>query len=304
MTQQKHYHQKEHEDLLRDFHTDLSVGDILQRARERLNLTVDQCAIETKIQKNFLKSIEAGKLDQLPGRVYAIGFIKTYAEYLGLDGEKIIQLLKKQSGQRVKPKPLATTMPVDEDHSVPTTKTLFIVLALLVGGLVLYSLSNSGNSNDQEIIPPVSEELKNQVTLSSKPDRSSSNDLTLASINNQVDDTAHNKLIDNDSEAVEAKGEVQSAKQIKHSIGLKALDTVWLEIKTSDGRVMLSRVLSTGEEYWLPSDSINATLTMGNAAGLQIIIDGEMLPILGKKAQVIRNFSLNAEYLKDLLKKN
>lgn len=84
---------------------------------------------------------------------------------------------------------------------------------------------------------------------------------------------------------------------------LKALDNVWLEVKAADGRVVLSRVLSIGEEYWVPEDQENLVMTLGNAGGLQIIVDGNPLPLLGKTGKVIRNLSLDPQYLKDLLKK-
>ncbi|MCB1551563.1 MAG: helix-turn-helix domain-containing protein [Alphaproteobacteria bacterium] len=284
----KEYLGTESEDLLRDFHTDLSVGDILQRARIRLNVTLEQISHETHIQVSYLEAIEEGQLDKLPGRIYALGFIKTYAEYLNLDGDKIIQLLKRQSGKKVEPKPLSSTLPVDEDHSVPEFKTVLIIFVLLAAGLTLYSFS-FGSTEKQKTIPGVPNDLKEQVTLLTKPQA-----------------VAKKNLVPNEKAISESEENLEPSlpEQIDHHpVVLKAIENVWLEIRTPEKKVILSRVLSKGEEYWVPEDQTNLVMTLGNAGGLEIVVDGETLPFLGRKGQVIRSLSLNLEYLKDLLKK-
>ena len=50
-----------------------------------------------KIRYDYLESIEDGRFDDLPGAIYSTGFIRTYSEYLGLDGEKLVSKLKTES---------------------------------------------------------------------------------------------------------------------------------------------------------------------------------------------------------------
>lgn len=277
---------------MRDFHTDLGVGDILQRARTRAGLSLDQVAAETRIRFTYLQAIEESRFEKLPGRVYAVGFVKTYAEFLGLDGEKIIQLLKRQSGEKVELKPLASTLPVEEDHSLPEVKTYFIILIMIVAGLTLYSLAFKTNAGKQSI-PSVPKDLKEQVTLLSRPQPPP------PLLKNKPEVVAS-------GEAAEA-GAFQEAPKTAdrpHPVVLKAIDNVWLEIRTKEQKVILSRVLSKGEEYWVPEDQNGLVMTLGNAGGLQITLDGSELPVLGRKGQVIRSLSLDPAYLKQFLKKS
>ncbi len=293
-SESKKYHPKESEDLLRDFHTDLSVGDILHRARTRTDITLEYAAQQTRIRVSYLQAIEDGQLDRLPGRIYAIGFIKTYAEFLNLDGEKIIQLLKRQSGTKVAHKPLPTTAPVEEDHSLPSPKTFVIVLTMLVCGLVMYPYAFKSGAV-QKSVPSVPEDLKEQVTLLTKPQtkkplpQSSTEEAGIEqNIPPTIDEETPEEIL---------------AEEKQHPVILKALENVWLEIRTPEQKVILSRVLSKDEEYWVPEDQENLVMTLGNAGGLQILVEGQPLPLLGRKSQVIRNLSLNPEYLKEILKK-
>lgn len=67
------------------------LGRVLKTARESKNLTLDEIQERTKIRKRYLQAIEEGDLSILPGLVYARGFIKNYAEILGLDGQALLR---------------------------------------------------------------------------------------------------------------------------------------------------------------------------------------------------------------------
>lgn len=67
-----------------------SLGRTLKRTREEKNLSLDEAARATKIRKEFLLAIEDDKLDQLPGPVFARGFVRSYAEYLSLDAPALL----------------------------------------------------------------------------------------------------------------------------------------------------------------------------------------------------------------------
>jgi cytoskeletal protein RodZ len=71
-----------------------SLGDVFKNARIEQNLSLSDVADELKIRKFFLQSIENEKYEMLPGGVYTIGFIKSYAKYLGLNQDAIVEQLK------------------------------------------------------------------------------------------------------------------------------------------------------------------------------------------------------------------
>jgi len=66
-----------------------SVGGRLKATREEKNLSLDEVARATKIRKEFLLAIEEDRLDALPGSVFARGFVRTYADFLGVDGQTL-----------------------------------------------------------------------------------------------------------------------------------------------------------------------------------------------------------------------
>lgn len=81
-----------------DFYfADAPIGDILKAARNHYQQTLYDIEVALHIRASQIEAIEEGAFDKLPGRTYALGFIRTYAEYLGLDAERLIRMFKSQS---------------------------------------------------------------------------------------------------------------------------------------------------------------------------------------------------------------
>ena len=71
-----------------------NIGLTLHQARRQRDLTLEDVEKDTKIRVRYLEAMERGDYAALPGAVYAKGFLKTYANYLNLDGEGLAQTLK------------------------------------------------------------------------------------------------------------------------------------------------------------------------------------------------------------------
>ncbi|CAG0926363.1 hypothetical protein TFLX_00033 [Thermoflexales bacterium] len=69
------------------------IGSQLRAAREAQGLTLEQTFKATRIKTSFLEAIEANQFHVLPGPVQARGFVRSYANYLGLDGEHLASVL-------------------------------------------------------------------------------------------------------------------------------------------------------------------------------------------------------------------
>src|SRR5262252_4840667 len=81
-----------------------SAGDVLRQQREALGLDLDDVAAALKIKPDYLAALEAGCPDLLPGPTYAIGFVRTYSDYLGLDDGEVLRRFKAEStGLHAKP---------------------------------------------------------------------------------------------------------------------------------------------------------------------------------------------------------
>src|ERR687893_3086858 len=70
------------------------IGPVLERARKDKGLSLEEAERATKIRKRYLDGLERDNYSILPDAVYARGFLKTYANYLGLDGEALSGQLK------------------------------------------------------------------------------------------------------------------------------------------------------------------------------------------------------------------
>ncbi len=120
--------------VLGNFRTDHSVGDILRRARIEKKFSIQDIELAIRVSAQHITAIEDGRLEALPGRVYALGFIRTYAEYVDLDGDKILELLKQQSGEKLTIKePDSAPSPQLEDYNLPSVKAFILVFILLCG---------------------------------------------------------------------------------------------------------------------------------------------------------------------------
>lgn len=65
------------------------LGDVLKQKREAMNLSLKEVENATSIRAHHLDSIEQGKVDEFLSNVYAMGFIRQYAIFLGIDFEGI-----------------------------------------------------------------------------------------------------------------------------------------------------------------------------------------------------------------------
>jgi len=68
----------------------MGIGERLRNAREAKSLTLEDAAAQTRIRSAYLQALEAEAFEQLPGPVYAKGFLRVYAAALGLDAEDLM----------------------------------------------------------------------------------------------------------------------------------------------------------------------------------------------------------------------
>lgn len=120
-----------------------SIGDRLRAAREARGLSLDDVATRTRVPVRHLNAIEAGDWDALPAITYTIGFVKSYAGAVGLNGTEIGAELRQQLGN---PAPTGTAPyePADPARVPPRSLAIaagLLALLLAVGYLVWRSTS-------------------------------------------------------------------------------------------------------------------------------------------------------------------
>jgi len=106
-----------------------TLGDYLKSKREALNVSLQEIAQVTRIRRSILEAIESNRYDLLPPKVFAQGFIKSYASYLGLDENEVI----KRYSELVEA-PDAETKTAEVRQSSSSGRFFFVIL--LVAGLI------------------------------------------------------------------------------------------------------------------------------------------------------------------------
>jgi cytoskeleton protein RodZ len=128
-----------------------SAGDALRQQREALGLDLDDIAAALRIKPDYLAALEAGRPDLLPGPTYAIGFVRTYSDHLGLDGSEILRRFKAESAGLEAKTDLAFPMPLGE-RSIPGKSMLLLALILMLCGYgTWYYLSTSERSRPERV---------------------------------------------------------------------------------------------------------------------------------------------------------
>jgi cytoskeletal protein RodZ len=73
-----------------------AVGTLLRQARERNGLSLAAAAQQLRIRDSYLRAIEEGNFRALPGATYAVGFLRSYADHLGLDPQEIVRRFREE----------------------------------------------------------------------------------------------------------------------------------------------------------------------------------------------------------------
>lgn len=68
-----------------------SIGDLFKTRRKEMNVSLKEAENATSIRMSYLQAIEEGDVHKLISPVYAQGFVKQYAAFLGVDGDRIIR---------------------------------------------------------------------------------------------------------------------------------------------------------------------------------------------------------------------
>ncbi|MEW6243976.1 MAG: RodZ domain-containing protein [Bacillota bacterium] len=107
------------------------IGEKLMTARLARGITLEQAQAVTKIRSRYLKALEEGDVDAIPGEVYYKGFLRSYGNYLGLDGLALVEEYKKRKGEQA-PLPEETPVyPVPRKNSAPGWTWVIVPLILI-----------------------------------------------------------------------------------------------------------------------------------------------------------------------------
>ncbi len=269
------------------------VGKVLRHTREFYGKTLNDVERALRIRSSQIDAIEHGDISKLPGRVYAIGFVRSYAEYLELDGDKVVRLFKAQYMDGQGRFALSFPVPASETK-IPT---IWIIVVSVVVVLLFMSVIHNFNRQDRLIVQEI-------VPLPKHIESHVDNEILVDALDTPLQEKAAHKQVgvveDDIGEGSNEESEVENMGGMqKTGIILNILGDSWVEIKDGSDNVLVSRILEKGEEYFVP-DNPGLSMSLGNAANVEIIVEGRSLKPLGKEGDVRRGIPLNTTYLKTL----
>ncbi|MDP8979091.1 MAG: DUF4115 domain-containing protein [Acidobacteriota bacterium] len=248
-----------------------SLGETLRQAREDQGLTLDEVATRTRINPKYLAAIEADSRELLPGMFFYRSFIHQYAGLLSLD---IAPLDAEMDRILSAEKPLPLPGEVDADSATRATALAALgrdrrPMLLWVGVLFFVLLGSSGfytwwhKSRNLDIAGPSNVE---HATVSAATARKTPPAAAQAPIAKAVAPPAAPILAD------------------RVQLDITVTEQTWLSL-SSDGKRIFSGVLLPNETKSLEGRD-SATLRVGNAAGLEVRLNGKSIGPIGRRGQV------------------
>ncbi|HEX7389617.1 MAG TPA: RodZ domain-containing protein [Acidiphilium sp.] len=314
-----------------DFHgSDLQgaarVGAELRGVRERLGWKLTDLAARLKIRRPFLEAIEAGDLAALPAPAYAAGFIRSYAEAMGLDPEEILRRFRAEGMSRERQPKLTFPEPVP-DRAVPPGAIVFIAVVIAIGAYFLWYRHSEHELRMARMVPPVPAKLAPLAVPAAPPASVKPASVKPASAkptpaqNVAVAGTApvapaatpaNTTTVTPASPATAAASNGQAAAPSSataapsgttapgttpavvaatNPLVISAIADSWVQVRGTGGTILFSRILKAGQSWPVP-DEPGLTLTTGNAGGTVLIRNGVTGTPLGVAGAVLRNVPL------------
>ena len=141
-----------------------SVCTVLHEARLRGGYSVADAARVLRIQEHYLQALEDGRFDEIPGDTYAIGFLRSYSGFLGLEPDEIIESFKRERGLDKSEQRLAFPLPTRDS---PRPKLWLVLLVLVLAGLAYggWQYQSTDGQIATDLVADVSTRLTEAVGL-------------------------------------------------------------------------------------------------------------------------------------------
>lgn len=129
------------------------IGAQLREARERAGYDIADVERTLRIRLAHLEAIEEGRFTELPGPVYASGFVRSYGEFLGFDGAAVARLFREEAEDLRAETKLVFPSPTREG-TLPRAALIFFSLAVAAA---VYSVWNYVSGRERIAIEAISE---------------------------------------------------------------------------------------------------------------------------------------------------
>ncbi|WP_270935191.1 helix-turn-helix domain-containing protein [Falsiroseomonas oryzae] len=312
------------------------IGDALREARQALGHSVEEMAAALRIRRPYLEALEEGRLRDLPGLAYAVGFVRSYATALGLDADDMVRRFREASGTvTAKPK-LVFPEPVPE-RGMPAGAVVATGAVVAICAYVAWFNWSGSGTRTVDVVPPVPARLETAAEqgraqlpatreTAARPDPGA---LPLAALPPPGGVPAAAQGANTSAQAATvpsapvptaaAAVTPAAAPSAPPAVAAPALPGVpegtrivlrarastpegaWVQVREPrSGQVLVNRVLRPGETWAAPARD-GLLLDTGKADGLEILLDGQPQPVLEGLVGVRRNIALDPDRVRQRL---
>jgi cytoskeleton protein RodZ len=299
-----------------------TVGQELRAARLRRGDDLATVSRSLKIRKDHLEAVEEDRLESLPGKTYAIGFVRSYAGYLGLDATDVVERYKQEiSGRHDGHSPTMPPMP-DEPRRLPHGWRIVAGIVVLAVGYGLYHLLFAGSA-PQTVPPPPAIAPAKVVAVAPKrvapPPAApvqqtavpspAANDAAskvppappaekLSAAPTAPSATPSPALSGAAATVAPEAGTIYGKTNRNPRVVLKAKGDTHILVRDGTGTVYINRNLKAGDSYQLPN-AVGLTLSTSNAGAIEVDLDGQAMGTAGGDQQSAGDVPLDPQTIAD-----
>jgi cytoskeleton protein RodZ len=306
-----------------------TVGQELRAGRLRRGDDLATVSRDLKIRKDHLEAVEEDRLENLPGRTYAIGFVRSYAGYLGLDATEVVERYKQEiSGRHDDHMQTVAPMP-DEQRRLPQGWRFVAGIVVLAVGYGVWHLLSAGSA-PQAVPPPPSLTPPKVAAVAPAPPPAVPEQTATPSpaIENSAaadapasapppaantaapaatsQPSATPSPAQTETAAPPAAGSdtattsptVYGKTNANPRVVLKAKNDTHITVRGANGTIYINRGLKTGDSYQLPN-AVGLTLSTTNAGAVEMDLDGQAIGVAGGLEQSAENVPLDPQAIVD-----
>lgn len=267
-----------------------SIGHDLKAARLAKGDDLAKVSQVLKIRKHHLEALEEDRIDALPGRTYATGFIRAYAGYLGFDPVASVDRFKTENMGRGEEPEFAPYIDEDTQRGLPIG---WIAVAILLLAFLTYGAYYlvTGRSQPQPVAPVPAHLVSELPPPPATPQPATPVQTAPAPVAATPPPAA----------AVPPplpQGQVYGLKNSSPRIILRAHESTTIVVRDANGMVYLDRTLQPGDTYRVPNRT-GMKLTTPNAGVVEIQLDGSPVGFAGGASQPAQDLSLDPQAVMD-----
>ena len=292
-----------------------TVGQDLRAARQRRGDDLATVSRALKIRKDHLEALEEDRFEALPGRTYAVGFVRAYSDYLGLDPVQCVERFKREIAGRGGELPIGGgfVSAEMEERKLPHGWVVIAAVVVVIAVYGTYRLAMTADSLLKPSEPTVAMHVAPKpVAAIPRPQTAPAAVVPAPQTTAQPPQTAGVTPVPDqsqqpappppqtlaDSIAALPQGEAFGTLNKDAHVVLHVRQTTRVLVEGNDGTVYINRVLHPGDTYRVP-DRVGMTLTTSDGNAVALELDGQLMGTAGKVSKVVEGLSLDPQAVSD-----